>query len=39
MTVSWSGDHRVIDGATIANFNNSWKKYIENPNAMLATMV
>ena len=39
MTVSWSGDHRVIDVATIANFNNSSKKYIENPNAMLATMV
>ena len=39
MSVSWSGDHRVIDGATIARFNNCWKTYLENPNTMLATMV
>ena len=39
MSVSWSGDHRVIDGATIARFNNCWKAYLENPNTMLATMV
>lgn len=39
MSVSWSGDHRVIDGATIARFNNCWKAYLENPGTMLATMV
>jgi len=38
MTMSWSGDHRVIDGATIARFNNSWKAYLENPSTMLANM-
>jgi 2-oxoisovalerate dehydrogenase E2 component (dihydrolipoyl transacylase) len=38
MTVSWSGDHRVIDGATIARFNNYWKSYLENPVSMLATL-
>ena len=38
MTVSWSGDHRVIDGATIARFNNCWKSYLENPLSMLATL-
>lgn len=38
MTVSWSGDHRVIDGATIARFNNCWKSYLENPVSMLATL-
>jgi len=35
MQVSWSGDHRVIDGATIALFSNLFKNYIENPAQML----
>ena len=39
MTVSWSGDHRVIDGGTIARFNNCWKGYLEQPATMLAAMV
>lgn len=30
--VSWSADHRVIDGVTMAGFSNEWKRYIENPN-------
>eukprot|EP01038_Epipyxis_sp_PR26KG_P005111 gene5111-7122_t len=38
MNVSWSADHRVIDGATVANFSNTWKKYIENPNLLLADL-
>lgn len=38
MTVSWSGDHRVIDGGTIARFNNLWTRYLEVPATMLATM-
>lgn len=29
--VSFSGDHRVLDGATMAKFSNDWKKMIENP--------
>jgi 2-oxoisovalerate dehydrogenase E2 component (dihydrolipoyl transacylase) len=32
--VSWTADHRVIDGATIATFSNTWKKYNENPSAL-----
>ena len=39
MTVSWSGDHRVIDGATIASFNNHWKAYLEIPETMMANMI
>jgi 2-oxoisovalerate dehydrogenase E2 component (dihydrolipoyl transacylase) len=35
ITVSWSGDHRVIDGGTIARFNNHWKQLLENPTQML----
>lgn len=29
--VSWSADHRVIDGVTMAAFSNEWKSYVENP--------
>ena len=35
MTVTWAGDHRVIDGGTIARFCNAWKGYLESPETML----
>ncbi|QLE85511.1 dihydrolipoyllysine-residue acetyltransferase [Shewanella sp. Scap07] len=38
MQVSWSGDHRVIDGGTIARFCNQWKAYLEHPQEMLLAM-
>lgn len=38
MQISWSGDHRVIDGATMARFNNLWKKYLEQPHTMMLAM-
>lgn len=36
--ISWSGDHRVIDGATIAQFGNQWKAYVEDPELMMLAM-
>ena len=36
--LSWSADHRVIDGATMARFSNTMKTFVEQPNAMLLSM-
>jgi 2-oxoisovalerate dehydrogenase E2 component (dihydrolipoyl transacylase) len=38
MQISWGGDHRVIDGATMARFSNRWKDLMENPMAMVFRM-
>ncbi|GFY40436.1 lipoamide acyltransferase component of branched-chain alpha-keto acid dehydrogenase complex, mitochondrial [Trichonephila inaurata madagascariensis] len=38
MQVSWTADHRVIDGATICRFSNLWKSYLEDPLTMLVHM-
>jgi len=35
VNVSWSADHRVIDGATMARFSNQWKHYVENPSTLI----
>lgn len=35
MTVTWAGDHRFIDGGTIARFCNHWKASLEAPESML----
>lgn len=29
--LSWTADHRLIDGATMARFSNMFKQYVENP--------
>ena len=38
LTVTWAGDHRIIDGGTIARFCNAWKGYLEDPETMLLYM-
>jgi 2-oxoisovalerate dehydrogenase E2 component (dihydrolipoyl transacylase) len=35
MMLNWSGDHRVIDGATMVRFNNLWMSYLQYPEKML----
>ena len=34
VTVSFSADHRVVDGATVARFFLAWKGLVENPGRM-----
>ncbi|WP_371192972.1 dihydrolipoyllysine-residue acetyltransferase [Glaciecola sp. SC05] len=38
MMVNWSGDHRVIDGATMVKFNNLWMDYLAHPQKMLVNL-
>jgi 2-oxoisovalerate dehydrogenase E2 component (dihydrolipoyl transacylase) len=35
LNTSWSGDHRVVDGVTMAKLVESWKSFVEVPTAML----
>ena len=34
--VSWSADHRVVEGAELAAFVETWRGWVENPQRMIA---
>ena len=36
MSVSWSADHRVVEGAELAAFVETWRGYVEQPERMIA---
>ncbi|MFP8966154.1 2-oxo acid dehydrogenase subunit E2 [Pokkaliibacter sp. CJK22405] len=38
MVVSWSADHRVIDGGTMARFCATWRGFLEDPISLLSTL-
>ena len=38
MEASWSADHRVIDGATVAQFSNLWRDLLEEPANMIVEL-
>ncbi|KIK59863.1 hypothetical protein GYMLUDRAFT_44337 [Collybiopsis luxurians FD-317 M1] len=37
--VSWSADHRVVEGAELAAFVECWRGYVENPERLIADSV
>ena len=36
--ISWSGDHRVVDGATMTYFSNTWIDYLQKPHLMICEL-
>jgi 2-oxoisovalerate dehydrogenase E2 component (dihydrolipoyl transacylase) len=37
-TISWGGDHRVVDGATMARFHSQWKNYMQDPMRLIGQL-
>jgi 2-oxoisovalerate dehydrogenase E2 component (dihydrolipoyl transacylase) len=37
--VSWSADHRVIEGAEMATFTEAWRSWVEHPERMIGDAV
>merc|ERR1712176_197791 len=38
MSIRWVGDHRHLDGASLARFSNSFKQYMEDPGEWTLTL-
>lgn len=38
MNIRWVGDHRHLDGATLARFSNSFRRYMEDPGEWTLTL-
>ena len=38
MNISWSADHRIVDGATVAKFSKKWASYLEDPVKMMVEL-
>jgi 2-oxoisovalerate dehydrogenase E2 component (dihydrolipoyl transacylase) len=38
VSVTYGGDHRVVNGATAARFLKKWKDYLENPSSILLNL-
>ncbi|XP_006457510.1 hypothetical protein AGABI2DRAFT_196179, partial [Agaricus bisporus var. bisporus H97] len=39
LPISWSADHRVVEGAEMAAFVECWRAYVEDPAKMIGTLV
>ncbi|KAF9475358.1 CoA-dependent acyltransferase [Pholiota conissans] len=39
MGVSWSGDHRVVEGAELAAFVECWRAYVEAPERLIGESI
>ncbi|KAF7298908.1 Dihydrolipoamide acetyltransferase component of pyruvate dehydrogenase complex [Mycena indigotica] len=39
LPVSWSADHRVVEGAELAAFVEAWRAWVENPGRLIAAGV
>ena len=38
VSVTYGGDHRVVNGATAARFLKKWKDYLENPSSIFLNL-